>query len=121
MQLKHDAKHNKCGIPYAGEVGKRKAEGNTGGDGAKTLTPEADAPKTPADVEKLHGAVKTKLLQQNPKAQLMVAEDGAIYVQTGDEPELLLAENPLHTYAGEYFIGKDFEKKKKKAKDGSCN
>ena len=48
----------------------------------------------------------------------MVAEDGAIYVQTGDEPELLLAENPLHTYSGEYFIGKDYEKRKK---DGSCN
>ena len=118
MLIKHDSTHNKSSIPYAGDVAKRKAEGNAGGDGAKTLTPEADAPKTQADVEKLHGTVKTKFLTQNPKTQLMVAEDGAIYVQTGDEPELLLAENSLHTYAGEYFIGKDFEKKKK---DGSCN
>ena len=62
--------------------------------------------------------MKTKFLQQNPKTQLMVAEDGAIYVQTGDELELLLAENPLHSDAGEYFIGMDFEKRKK---DGSCN
>ena len=115
MLIKHDSKHNKSSIPYAGEVSKRKAEGSDGGEGAKTLTPEADAPKTQADVEKLHGAVKTKFLQQNPKTQLLVADDGAIFVQTGDELELLLAENPLHTYAGEYFIGKDFEKK---AKDG---
>ena len=118
LLIKHDAKYNKCGIPFAGDVVKRKPEGKASGDGAKTLTPEANAPKTLTDVEKLHGAVKSKFLQHNPKTQLMVAEDGAIYVQTGDEPELLLAENPLHTYAGEYFIGKDCEKKKK---EGSCN
>jgi hypothetical protein len=118
MVIKHDAKYNKGGIPYAGEVSKRKAENEAAGEGAKTLTPEADGPKTLQEVESAHGATKTKFLQHNPKAQLLVAEDGAIYVQTGDEPEILLSENALHTYAGEYFIGKDFDKKKK---DGTCH
>lgn len=118
MVIKHDAKYNKGGIPYAGEVSKRKAETEAVGEGAKTLTPDADGPKTLQEVESAHGATKTKFLQHNPKAQLLVAEDGAIYVQTGDEPEILLAENALHTYAGEYFIGKDFDKKKN---DGTCH
>ena len=116
--VKHDAKYNKSGIPFAGEVSKRKAEDAAVGDGAKTLTPEPDAPRTRDQVEEKHGSVKVKFLQHNPKSQLLVADDGAIYVETGDEDELLLAENALHTYAGEYHTGKEFEKK---SKDGATN
>ena len=46
-------------------------------------------------------------------SQLTVAEDAAIFLQTGDEPELLLAENALHTYAGEFIVGKQYDKSMK--------
>ena len=53
--------------------------------------------------------MKSKFLPNNPKTQLHIAEDGAIYIQTGDDPEVLLAEEPLHTISGDYFIGKEYE------------
>ena len=110
LVAKHDDKYNKAGIAWAGETSKRKAADEAKGEGAKTIVPEEGGPKSVSDIEAKHGSVKTKALDKNPKSQLHVAADGAIFLQTGDEAELFLAEHALHTYAGEFFTGKQYEK-----------
>ena len=109
----HNAKYNKNGVPYAGEVMKRKAEEQPKEANAVMLKPEADDPTTIEQVEEAHGAVKSKAMEANPLSKLLCADDGTMFLQTGAEDEVFLAEEPLHTFSGEFYIGPDFEKQKK--------
>lgn len=109
--LMHNEAYNKSGAPWAGETSKRKAEEEAARETAKTILPVEGAPKSNSDIEKLHGSAKTKELDK--KSQLTVAEDGAILLEMGDEPELLLPEDALHTYAGEFTASKQYDESMK--------
>ena len=113
IALQHNTQYNTSGIPWAGETTKRKAEDDAKGAGAKTMEPAEGDPKSISDIEQKHGSVKTKELENNRKSQLVVAKDGTIFLQTGDEPELFLCENALHAYTGEFLVGKTYEKSMK--------
>ncbi len=118
--IRHNAKYNKSAIPYSGEAGKRKAEEDAQGASVPVLKPgEGDATTIEA-IEKEHGATKSKALEANPKSKLLCADDGTLFLQTGDEDELFLAEDALHTFSGEFFIGKDLEKQKKEGPMLTC-
>lgn len=110
VMQKHGTEFNKSGIHWTGDTLKRKADEPAEGAAASTLAPQADCPKSQEEIKKTKaGELRVKEMKG---FNLLVTEDGTVFVECLDGDLVVLASEQLCICNGEWLVGLESTKAK---------
>lgn len=110
LQVLHNKDFNKSGVVWEESDSKRKADGPLPGADAVKLAPSEGCPKSRADIQAAHGDIRMK---EFTGWNLLVANDGKMFAEGGDQPQVVLASEPLAMTSGEWLTSTEYDKAKK--------